>query len=251
MTTTPFFHGTFTLKRKWAASPERIFEAWSDPAIKAQWFTGPPEQWTLGKRSMDFRVGGHELLDLVRHERRVESDGLLLLLPVVTGRRHGVARDREAGPADALAHHPRLAEREVVPRLRDEGQGARRAGRDVLDLSHDAQPVVGEQVELRHLRARVAHRERQGPARRGRRGHLARRVGRGDGECVGGRDVALRDAAGQHEGDGAECGDGAPGTHAGHDAPWWCGTGGITGDAAERAGRRRRPRTKRVPTTAR
>ncbi|MCW6530073.1 MULTISPECIES: SRPBCC family protein [Sphingomonas] len=63
MTTTPFFHGTFTLKRKWAASPERIFEAWSDPAIKAQWFTGPPEQWTLGKRSMDFRVGGHELLE--------------------------------------------------------------------------------------------------------------------------------------------------------------------------------------------
>lgn len=72
MTTSPFFHGTFTLKRRWAASPERIFAAWSDPAIKAQWFTGPREQWTLHKRSMDFRVGGREVL-----EGRFEQSGML------------------------------------------------------------------------------------------------------------------------------------------------------------------------------
>jgi uncharacterized protein YndB with AHSA1/START domain len=63
MTDTPFFHGTFNLTRVWAAPRERVFKAWADPAIKAQWFTGPPERWTLLRRSMDFRVGGQEVLE--------------------------------------------------------------------------------------------------------------------------------------------------------------------------------------------
>ncbi len=63
MTTTPFFHGTFTLRRIWAATPARVFSAWSDPAVKAQWFTGPPELWTMSRRSIDFRVGGSEILE--------------------------------------------------------------------------------------------------------------------------------------------------------------------------------------------
>lgn len=63
MTTVPFFHGTFTLKRVWTAPPGRVFGAWSDPHLKAQWFTGPPERWTLLRRSMDFRVGGLEVLE--------------------------------------------------------------------------------------------------------------------------------------------------------------------------------------------
>jgi hypothetical protein len=25
----PFFHGTFTIKRVWSATPERIFSAWA------------------------------------------------------------------------------------------------------------------------------------------------------------------------------------------------------------------------------
>lgn len=63
MTTVPFFHGTFTLKRVWTAPPGRVFGAWSDPHLKARWFTGPPERWTLLRRSMDFRVGGLEVLE--------------------------------------------------------------------------------------------------------------------------------------------------------------------------------------------
>lgn len=63
MTEARFFHGTFTLRRVWAASPERVFAAWSDPRIKAQWFTGPAQRWTLLRRSMDFRVGGEEVLE--------------------------------------------------------------------------------------------------------------------------------------------------------------------------------------------
>lgn len=54
MTESPFFHGTFTLSRVWAARPDRVFAAWSDPDLKAQWFTGPAERWTLLRRSMDF-----------------------------------------------------------------------------------------------------------------------------------------------------------------------------------------------------
>ena len=63
MTATPFYHGTFTLTRAWAASPARVFSAWSDPLIKAQWFSGPPDEWTLLRRSIDFRAGGMEVLE--------------------------------------------------------------------------------------------------------------------------------------------------------------------------------------------
>jgi uncharacterized protein YndB with AHSA1/START domain len=59
----PSFHGTFAIKRVWAATPQRIFSAWADPALKARWFRGPPEQWTEVRRSMDFRVGGLEVAE--------------------------------------------------------------------------------------------------------------------------------------------------------------------------------------------
>ena len=60
---TPFFHGTFTIRRIWAATPERVLRAWSDPELKSQWFTGPEDRWTLIRRSMDFRAGGAEVLE--------------------------------------------------------------------------------------------------------------------------------------------------------------------------------------------
>ena len=72
MTVAPFFHGTFTLERVWAVPPSRVFEAWSDPKLKAQWFTGPTERWTLLRRSIDFREGGQEIL-----EGRFEESGLV------------------------------------------------------------------------------------------------------------------------------------------------------------------------------
>lgn len=72
MTIAPFFHGTFTLKRTWNVSAERVFKAWSDPLVKAQWFSGPPERWTLLRREMDFRVGGQEIL-----EGRFNESGLV------------------------------------------------------------------------------------------------------------------------------------------------------------------------------
>ena len=73
MTDDRFYHGTFALKRLWAASPARVFGAWSDPQIKAQWFTGPAEKWTLLRRSMDFRVGGQEVLQGRFNESGLET----------------------------------------------------------------------------------------------------------------------------------------------------------------------------------
>lgn len=63
MTVTPFCHSSFTLKRTWKTSPAHVFRAWSDPALKAQWFTGPKDRWTLTRRSIDFREGGMEVLE--------------------------------------------------------------------------------------------------------------------------------------------------------------------------------------------
>jgi uncharacterized protein YndB with AHSA1/START domain len=54
-------HGQFTIDRRYGASPARTFAAWSDPAIRRQWFTGP-EGWSEHDRRQDFRVGGTELL---------------------------------------------------------------------------------------------------------------------------------------------------------------------------------------------
>jgi uncharacterized protein YndB with AHSA1/START domain len=53
-------HGTFTIERRYAAAPARVFAAWSDPAQKAAWFRGP-DDWTRGEHALDFRVGGREV----------------------------------------------------------------------------------------------------------------------------------------------------------------------------------------------
>lgn len=74
MTTLPFFHGTFTLARAWAATPSRIFSAWSDPKMKVKWFRGPPDKWTELRRSIDFRPGGSEVL-----EGRFSGSGMVSL----------------------------------------------------------------------------------------------------------------------------------------------------------------------------
>ncbi|MCE9668624.1 SRPBCC domain-containing protein [Myxococcus stipitatus] len=58
----PVIHGSFTLDREYRVPPSRVFAAWADAEMKARWFIGPPERWTLVARELDFRVGGRELL---------------------------------------------------------------------------------------------------------------------------------------------------------------------------------------------
>lgn len=46
-------HDTFAVERTYSASPARVFAAWADPKIKANWFPKADE--------FDFRVGGREV----------------------------------------------------------------------------------------------------------------------------------------------------------------------------------------------
>ncbi len=52
-------HATFVIDRTYAASPARVFAAWSDPAAKARWFVGPGNRHETN-HELDFRVGGRE-----------------------------------------------------------------------------------------------------------------------------------------------------------------------------------------------
>ena len=45
-------HNTFVIERTYSASPARVFSAWADQKVKAQWFPKADE--------FDFRVGGRE-----------------------------------------------------------------------------------------------------------------------------------------------------------------------------------------------
>ena len=59
METQPVVHNTFTLEHTYAASPARVFAAFSDPAKKRRWFA-EGEHHTLESYDMDFRDGGTE-----------------------------------------------------------------------------------------------------------------------------------------------------------------------------------------------
>ena len=52
-------HHTFTVQRTFASAPDRVFDAFADPALKQRWFVAP-EGWESGPYSLDFRVGGAE-----------------------------------------------------------------------------------------------------------------------------------------------------------------------------------------------
>jgi len=52
-------HATFTIERRYAAAPARVFKAFEDPAQKRRWFV-EGEGWEIESFEMDFRVGGFE-----------------------------------------------------------------------------------------------------------------------------------------------------------------------------------------------
>jgi uncharacterized protein YndB with AHSA1/START domain len=54
-------HASFSIERTHDSSPAEVFQAWADPAAKAQWFVGPMK-WKATRRELDFRVGGRERL---------------------------------------------------------------------------------------------------------------------------------------------------------------------------------------------
>jgi uncharacterized protein YndB with AHSA1/START domain len=65
-------HATFSIERKFTASPAQVFAAWADIKAKARWFKGPAE-WKDMERTLDFRVGGRERLVGIRPDGKVSS----------------------------------------------------------------------------------------------------------------------------------------------------------------------------------
>ena len=54
-------HVTFTIERRYPASPAKVFGAWADAAAKEIWLDDPDYKSDEGTDyELDFRVGGHE-----------------------------------------------------------------------------------------------------------------------------------------------------------------------------------------------
>jgi uncharacterized protein YndB with AHSA1/START domain len=52
-------HNTFVIERSYHATPERVFNAFADPAKKRRWFV-EGERHDVEQYELDFRVGGQE-----------------------------------------------------------------------------------------------------------------------------------------------------------------------------------------------
>ncbi len=57
----PAEHATIVIERNFAANIDQVYEAWTNPEVKARWFKGPVG-WRYINRSLDFREGGSEIL---------------------------------------------------------------------------------------------------------------------------------------------------------------------------------------------
>ena len=53
-------HSTFVIERSFSTSPERVFEALSEPAKKRRWYAEGGQHHAFEGFEMDFRVGGME-----------------------------------------------------------------------------------------------------------------------------------------------------------------------------------------------
>ena len=53
-------HASFSVERSYPVPPSRVFAAFADPDLKAQWFRGP-DGWEPTTRELDFREGGREV----------------------------------------------------------------------------------------------------------------------------------------------------------------------------------------------
>lgn len=59
MVSLPLRHDTIRIQRSFPASPERLFDAFADPAIRAQW-ENPLANWEMPFDMRDFRISGRE-----------------------------------------------------------------------------------------------------------------------------------------------------------------------------------------------
>ena|ERR1700750_1205904 len=52
-------HGTFTVERDLAASPDLVYSAYADVSVRRRWFRMPGDP-SRASHELDFRLGGHE-----------------------------------------------------------------------------------------------------------------------------------------------------------------------------------------------
>lgn len=60
-------HSTFVIERNFSASPERVFDAFVDPAKKRRWFLGG-DRARVQSYELDFSVGGKETATILLPE---------------------------------------------------------------------------------------------------------------------------------------------------------------------------------------
>jgi uncharacterized protein YndB with AHSA1/START domain len=64
MTNRSVVHGSFTIERTYPVPPQRVFAAWASHPAKDRWFgTGDDFLAPTERYALDFRVGGHEILE--------------------------------------------------------------------------------------------------------------------------------------------------------------------------------------------
>ena len=71
MTERSVMHATFTLEGTYEATPDRVYNAWADPEVKARWFAGNSEGYEL-----DFRIGGLERLRAMHEGKQIVWESL-------------------------------------------------------------------------------------------------------------------------------------------------------------------------------
>ena len=72
MTSHAPIHGSFSTERVFNAPPSLVYEAWTDPQAKAQWFIGP-DSWTPIQRELGLEGGGGDERLLGRFDDGTET----------------------------------------------------------------------------------------------------------------------------------------------------------------------------------
>ena len=109
MTERTISHGSFTIDRVFAAKPDRVFRAWSDPHQKSKWFP-------VGD-VFDFRVGGRE------YQAGSAPDGNNYVFDV---RYHDIVADQRIVYAyEMLMNGRRISVSVATVQLLPEGEGTR------------------------------------------------------------------------------------------------------------------------------